>query len=178
MFLSGTASMLLFVALLCIVSVANALSNQCINESYEVGYTIEVYNATQDLRKATSSFIPHSGSVDILKKEWPNPLPEGCHLKDGDKTLVCVFDYTSYVSELVQACQSVGGKVFQDEYTHVCENERNGRSTEVTYLNYTMCVGNSCDPSNLKDDFEERLENFIDGTEGEVGYNCQVLHEA
>lgn len=174
LFSKGATKHLLW--LLYVATSASGLSDECKLENEELANSTVIQNATAVLENATSSFIPYTRAVEILKEEWPDPLPEECFLKDGNQTIVCVFDYTDYVTELSEACESEGGQVFQDEFKVVCQS-LGGRRSEKTFLNYTLCFGASCDADNLTDAFEETLEDDIDEAKEEAGYNCILLHK-
>lgn len=154
------------------------LSDECIAENEALD--VALANATAAFEDATSHFIDHEDAVELLRNRssWPNPLPDECFIKNYDKveTIVCLFDYTNYSSSYEQACMTEGGQVFKDEFKFVCQSLSDFRS-ELTYVNYTACVGISCNPDNVADFFEEEWGNVEGDIESEVGYNCLLLHE-
>lgn len=155
---------------------AYALSDECKQENEEINGTSAIQMEVEAINNATSGFIPPTSAVEILKEEWEDPLPEGCYLKDGNFTIVCVFDYGPHVAGLEQACEADNRTVFTDEFKIVCQNE-GGRRSELNYLNYTMCVGESCDSDNVTDSFEGSLEDDIDKIDEERGIKCLLLHD-
>lgn len=172
--LFGSTATKVLVSLLYVTS-AYALTNQCKNETEQIKNSTSFQNATTSFEGATAGFIPLTSAVEIIKEpSFPDPLPDGCSLKDGGLTIVCVFDYANYTSDLEQACEAEGGQVFVDEYKIVCQHLSDRRS-ELTYLNYPTCWGGSCDADNITDAFEESLEDDEGMIEEESGYNCLLL---
>eukprot|EP00544_Gedaniella_sp_CCMP2646_P012374 CAMPEP_0202499558 /NCGR_PEP_ID=MMETSP1361-20130828/30140_1 /ASSEMBLY_ACC=CAM_ASM_000849 /TAXON_ID=210615 /ORGANISM="Staurosira complex sp., Strain CCMP2646" /LENGTH=202 /DNA_ID=CAMNT_0049131777 /DNA_START=119 /DNA_END=727 /DNA_ORIENTATION=- len=174
MLFDSTATKVL-VSLLYVTSGAYALSDECKNETEQIKNSTSFQNATASFDSATAGFIPLTTAVDVIKNEtFPNPLPNGCSLKDSNITIVCVFDYAKYTSGLEQACEAEGGQVLLDEFKIVCQHESDRRS-ELTYLNYPTCWGGSCDADNITDAFEDALEEDEGTIEAEGGYNCLLL---
>lgn len=173
MFFHNTATK--FLVSLLYITGAHALSDECKAENEEINATSAIQTEVEAVNNATASFIPPTSAIEILKEEWKDPLPDGCFLKDGNLTMVCVFDYGPYVGSLEEACEADNRTVFTDEFKVVCQTESDRRS-ELNYLNYTMCVGESCDADNVTDAFEGSLEDEIDRIDEEGGVNCLLLH--
>lgn len=153
----------------------HALSDECKSETEQIKNSTAFQNTTSNFDDATAGFIPLTNAVDFIKEpSFPDPLPDGCSLKDGNITIVCVFDYTNYTSDLEQTCEAEGGQVLVDEYKIVCQH-LSGRRSELTYLKYPTCWGGSCDAENITDAFEEALEDDEAMIEEENGFNCLLL---
>lgn len=174
----NTTPIKLLVTLAYVVTSAQALSDECKAENELIENSTAIANATAAFENATNIFIPHEMSVEILKEEWPDPLPENCTLSDVigvNQTIVCAFDFAPYSADLIAACEAEGNQVYVHEYKFVCQS-LSDRRAELSYFNYPACFGASCDEDNITEAVEGMLEDDESDAEEEAGFNCLLLH--